>query len=92
MKHAVSFKPTQPRRALVLLAALGFTALVGLAALEPAVQPARSAPSTDNPQLSEFDPALRAVEPAVLPSGSSPHFERENEPAIEANTVNAHGG
>jgi hypothetical protein len=101
MNQALSLRPTQAGRALVLLAALGFTALTGLAALEPAIESGRSALPADIPQSRELDPALRTVEPGVLPAdinaqsvedATTPRFERSNEPAIEVDAANAHGG
>ena len=95
MNRALSLKPTQPGRALVLLGALGFTALVGFAALEPATEPGNRvlpAAQTDGQQAREFDPALRAVEPGVFAGTSAPHFERSNEPELATDPANPHGG
>lgn len=103
MNQTLSLRPTQTERALVLLAALGFSALVGLAALEPAVDPGPPATATAPSGVAvqrDLDPALRTVEPGVLPASaadheqraSSPRFERSNEPAIDFDALNAHGG
>jgi hypothetical protein len=70
-------------RSLALFAVLGFTALVGLAALEPAAgsgaAPARPAEASNDATPLRTDAA-------------TPRFERSNEPAIEADPANAHGG
>jgi hypothetical protein len=84
MNQALSLRPAQVGGALILLAALGFTALVGLAALDPAVEPGATSPARPVEAMNEALP----VRGDVL----TPRFERSHEPAIETDPANAHGG
>jgi hypothetical protein len=91
MNQALSLRPAQAARALVLLAALGFTALVGLAAFEtelPADGPAAPLAAAASPAR----PAESTDGSRVLGDVLTPRFERSDEPAIEMSEYNAHGG
>jgi hypothetical protein len=72
----------------VALATVGLTAAITLAAVGPDTMRAQ-APSTAVERTSN---AREAVPAPVLIDAATPRFQRSNEPAIEADSMNAHGG
>lgn len=72
----------------VVLATVGLTGAITLAAVGPNAMRSRAG-STSVERSSD---AREAVKAPVSIDAATPRFERSNEPAIEADLMNAHGG
>jgi hypothetical protein len=83
------------RRTISLLATLTVTAGIALAAYDAGRRPlpAEASAAQGSVTSSLPRPAGAKSDPALVRSESTtPRFERSSEPAIELDTVNAHGG
>jgi hypothetical protein len=83
--------PGNFKRVIALLAIVTVTVGIVLAAYDVTTDPApRALPTEVGPAPVDSSPA-RLIAPMRF-DATTPRFERSNEPAIEVDSVNAHGG
>ena len=72
----------------IVLATVGLTGAIALAAVGPDVMRAQ----TSSGAVARSVDASEADKAPLRIDAATPHFERSNEPAIEADPMNPHGG